>query len=166
VGDPGLGGFLKGVAKTAIGFVTGGPQGAATAAISSLRGRGAVTPAIAPRSPGFAGPQLPVPVMRQPGFGGALARAIPGGSTGLVVQGSPQLGCPSGYHPNKSAYFLRDGTFVPAGSRCVKNRRRDPLNPKALRRSIERVNAGKVWQSKLRDIETGKYTKAGARKDK
>jgi hypothetical protein len=102
--------------------------------------------------------------MRQPGFGGMVARAIPGGSTGLVVQGSPTLGCPSGYHPNKSSYFLRDGTFVPAGSKCVKNRRRDPLNPKALRRSIERVNAGKTWQAKLRDIETGKYTKAGARK--
>jgi len=27
------------------------------------------------------------------------------------------------------------------------------------------VDAGKVWQGKLREIETGRYTKAGSKKD-
>jgi len=77
------------------------------------------------------------------------------------VNGGPP---PSGYHLNKADYFLRDGTFVPKGTRYVKNRRRDPLNPRALRNAIARVDAGKTWQGKLREIETGKYTKAGAKK--
>jgi len=61
----------------------------------------------------------------------------------LAVRGaqvaSVAMGCPSGYHANKTSYFLKDGTYVPRGSRCVRNRRRNPLNFRALNRSISRV---------------------------
>jgi hypothetical protein len=89
----------------------------------------------------------------------------PAKGTGTMANGT-RLACPAGFHPNKSDYFLRDGTFVAEGTRCVKNRRRDPLNPRALRSAIGRIDAGKQWQSKLREIETGRHTKAGTRKTK
>jgi hypothetical protein len=73
-------------------------------------------------------------------------------------------GAPKGFHLNKADYFLRDGTFVPKGSKWVRNRSRNPLNPRALQRAVARVDAGKTWQGKLHEIETGKYTKAGNRK--
>ncbi len=47
---------------------------------------------------------------------------------------------PRGYHLNKTAYFLRDGTFVPARSRYVRNRSRNNANGRALRRAIGRVS--------------------------
>lgn len=72
-------------------------------------------------------------------------------------------GCPSGYHPNKSSYFLKDGTFVPEGSRCVKNRRRNPGNMRALDRALGRLNSAKRLQAKLHQYSTGKYTKAGTK---
>lgn len=53
-GAGGIGSFLKGVARTAVGFVTGGPAGAA---------RGALTSLAAPR-------HIPPPVFNPP-FGGA-----------------------------------------------------------------------------------------------
>ena len=71
--------------------------------------------------------------------------------------------CPKGYHPNKSAYYTSAG-YHPKGSKCVKNRRRNPLNPRALGRAISRIDAGKKWQGKLREIETAKYTAAGNKK--
>jgi hypothetical protein len=46
---------------------------------------------------------------------------------------------PAGHHLNKSSYFLRDGTFVPARSRWVRNRTRNNANGKALRRAIGRA---------------------------
>jgi len=53
-----------------------------------------------------------------------------------------QMGaCPSGYHLNTSSYFLKSGEFVPARSKCVKNRRRNPLNPRALSRATGRLLA-------------------------
>lgn len=51
--------------------------------------------------------------------------------------------CPTGFRPNKSAYFLKDGTFVPKKSRCVRSRRRNPLNPRALSRSMSRLKSAK-----------------------
>jgi hypothetical protein len=47
-------------------------------------------------------------------------------------------GCPKGYRLNRSDYFLKDGTFVPAGTRCVRMRRTNPTNVRALRRALRR----------------------------
>ena len=49
--------------------------------------------------------------------------------------------CPKGMRPNKSSYFLRDGTFVPRESRCVRIRRRDALNGRAALNSTRRLVA-------------------------
>jgi hypothetical protein len=128
-GDPGLFGFLGGVVKTVGSLITGGPIAAARTAVAQ----------VLPRSrPGVPSVQvLPVPGPR-----GALQRLLPGGETGLMV-GAAGMGCPQGHHPNRSDYFLRDGSFVAKGTRCVKNRRRNPLNPRAASRAIARITSAK-----------------------
>jgi len=45
--------------------------------------------------------------------------------------------CPGGYHWNKGRYLTRQGV-VEQGTRCVKNRRMNPTNPRALARAIRR----------------------------
>ncbi len=117
---------------------------------------------IAQLSPQVAGPQRVVPT---PGLGGFIQRALPGGETGLQVEAAATNGaCTKGFHLNKSDYFLKNGTFIAKGTMCVKNRRRNPLNPRALTRAVARIDAGKIWQSKLSEIATGKFTAAGNRK--
>lgn len=144
-GDPGLFGSLfsgiKTLGRAAIGVATGGPAGG----IRSLLPSRGIGPA-APRG------------VSLPGLLAGAQRAIPGGETGLGA------GCPSGHRPNKTAYFLRDGSFVDVGTRCVKNRRRNPANARATSRAISRINGAKRMQSTLASIETAKYTKAGKKK--
>lgn len=132
-GDPGLFGGLVGAVK---GFVTGGPLGAVSGAVSGFRGpqrpaapTNIALPAIGART-GI--------TVNRPGFVGAAQRAVPGGATGTM-----QIACPSGYHPNKTGYFLKSGQYVAPGTRCVKNRRRNPLNPRALSRAMGRLTSAK-----------------------
>lgn len=162
-GDPGLlGGLLGGIG----GFLTGGPVGAVAGAIGGFKGGGSQPQPQRtgfPAPPGFGGP---MPVRPTPGLGGAVQRLLPGGRTGYEVQPMAQGGkAPSGYHWNKSDYWLKDGTFVPKGTKLVKNRTRNAMNSKALNRALSRVNMAKRWQSKLSEITTGKYTAAGKKKN-
>jgi len=159
-GDPGLlgsiGNFLGKAAGAVGGFLVGGPAGAVAGytGASKLLGGG-----------GGGGQQYPVtmptnlPAVPQPGVGGAISRILPGGQSGYVSAAKP-----AGTHLNKSGYWLKDGTYVPPQSRYVRNRRRDPMNPRALRRAIGRIDAAKIWQHKLHGITTEKYTSAGTRK--
>jgi len=108
-------------------------------------------------------------VVETPGWKGAAQRFVPGGATGLHVESPAQMngiagGPPKGYHLNKSSYFLLNGTYVAKGSKYVKNRHRNPLNPRALKGAVARIDAGKIWQSKLSEISTGKFTAAGNRR--
>lgn len=137
-GDPGLFGSLLGAAK---GFVTGGPVGAVSGAVSGWRGgsRPAASQLQMPQMPG---------VRPVPGFRGGMQRLIPGGATGYEPTGQP----PKGMRLNKTGYFLKDGTYVPPGTKYVKIRRRNPLNPKALSRAISRIESGKNAASKLSRI--------------
>lgn len=70
--------------------------------------------------------------------------------------------CPSGYHPNRSAYFtrgIRDGggpRWVPKGSKCVRNRRTNPLNPSALSRAGSRLYQGKQANKWLQKVQVPK----------
>jgi hypothetical protein len=64
--------------------------------------------------------------------------------------------------PNKSSYHLRDGTFVPAGSRCVSYRRTNVGNARALRRSMRRVEG--FSKMAKRTITFTKRTKLKKRK--
>lgn len=184
-GDPGLFGGLFGALKGGLKGLSGGPLGVITGSAEGFRagfGRPRVpTPIQTPTGPvlppipapiqiakrslvanGANGRSTSVPVTSTPGLLSIIQQAIPGGATGMQVAGAAVQ--PRGFHANKSDYFLKDGTFVPKGSVWVKNRRRNPLNARALRNAIGRVDAGKVWQSKLHEISTGKFTAAGTRK--
>jgi len=180
VGDPG---FFGSLGRIAGGFLLGGPVGGAATFLAETAGlpggRGGIPVPVSRATPtsragrfqqdvGFAMPQL----------GGARGFGGPGQqrpSTGVTTrpqtavapaaQNGAALGQPKGFHANKSSYFLMDGTFVPAGSRWVKNRSRNPLNPRALRRAIGRIDAGKIWQGKLHEISTANFTAAGNRKE-
>jgi hypothetical protein len=85
----------------------------------------------------------------KPGVGGMIERFVPGGKSGFFENGGP---APSGFHWNKSDYFLMDGTFVPKGTKLVKNRRRNSLNPRALDRAMGRVTGAKKAAKKLSRI--------------
>ena len=157
-GDPGLFGFLGKVVKTGLGVVSklGIPIVSGAAGVAGGLLGGALG--------GRAGPGLPGPSMASRVFGGqrpvllaqagqipspgviaAGQRAIPGGATGME-------GCPQGHRPNKSGYFLRDGTFVAPNTVCVKIRRRNPLNPRALSRSMARIESAKRAADVLKRI--------------
>lgn len=125
VGDPGFFDVLKTIGKGALGFVTGGPAGAVRAVLpqpttrqvmqaANMGGPGTVF--VPPTGAGTA-------LIPRPGFIGAAQRAVPGGATGFSAAGIPR-----GYHLSK------DGS-----GRIVRNRRTNYANPRALNRSIRRV---------------------------
>lgn len=151
----GFGDFLKNTLRVGAGIVTGGKSELLIGAVDAARGggRGGSGFVQPPRGPGVALPRLP---FIQGGRSAAPAPMVSmnGGSPG------------PGYRLNKSDYFLRDGTFVPKGTRWVKIRRRNAMNVRALSRAISRVDGAKAWQSKLAGISTKKYTSSGKRKDK
>jgi hypothetical protein len=176
MGDPGLFGFLGKLGKAAIGgavgLATGGVSGAITGAATPFIGTstraaaGLAQPAGGPGVPRTAIPTLPLPGgarLTGPNLLMAPPTSAPRTGTGTMSNGM-KLACPAGFHPNKASYFLKSGQFVPEGTRCVRNRRRNPLNPRALRKAIGRIDAGKTWQAKLSEISTGKHTAAGKRK--
>ncbi len=133
-GDPGFFSFI-GKGLRAIGGLLPGPVGGVVRTIGGFLAPGQQAPMVQVPVP-LGVPRPPAPV---PGFVGAAQRLIPGGETGFTCP--PGGGCPSGFRPNKSAYFLKDGTFVAPGSRCVRLRRINPANGKAVRRAIRRENA-------------------------
>lgn len=174
-GDPGLFGGLFGAVKGGLKNVFGGPGAVVMGAAGGFRKGFAGAPtAVAPPVPvPISIAQVPppvngrngggaVPVVPTPGIAGMAARFFPGGKTGLEVD----IGTipTKGFHLNKSDYFLKDGTFIAKGTRMVKDRRRNPLNPRALMRAVGRIDAGKIWQGKLSEIATAKFTAAGNRK--
>lgn len=115
-----LGGFLKGVAKVAGGFIVGGPAGALAGLASSI-------PQPKPSQPvGYNLPALPgvTPVVPTPGLMGAVQRIAPGGASGYTA-------VPRGYHVIKKG---------PNAGKVTKNRRRNFANGKALNRAISRVS--------------------------
>lgn len=148
VGDPFLGGlikgagkFLGGVAKT-VGGIVPGPVGGVLSTVGGLitGGGGGAAPATSIRPisitgglPTFPGsPMMNVTLPQQqyaPGFPAA-------GAMGAAV-GAYQ---PKGYHLNKSGYFLKTGQYVAPGTKWVRNRRTNPANGRALRRAISRTS--------------------------
>jgi len=106
---------------------------------------------------------------RAPGFIAAVQRIAPGGATGLldipdVLNGAGfapamQAGKPSpvsGYHWNKSGYFLKSGEYVAPGTKMVKNRRRNPANPRATSNAITRIKGAKRYAKSLSSISIRK----------
>jgi len=91
-----------------------------------------------------------------PGILPAIQRILPGGATGMMMAPGMGMVVGGGYHPNKSDYFLMSGEFVPAGSRMVKNRKRNPANARATSRAIGRIKGAKKYASALSAISIRK----------
>lgn len=91
------------------------------------------------------------------GPGGSLFSTGSGSATAYFSSpGTAVATCGTGMrgtHLNKTTYRTLDGTLVPKGTRCVKNRRRNPLNPRALTRAISRVSAAKSFARVLDRVE-------------
>lgn len=94
----------------------------------------------------------------QPRYPMALPFVQPRGAAAHLP---PPSACPpghsmAGYHLNKSDYFLRDGTFVPKGTKWVKNRKRNPANARATSRAISRVVGAKRYAQSLNRVSVRK----------
>jgi hypothetical protein len=124
----GIGSFLSGLGKAAIGFVTGGPIGAVQAVLPHSTS-GAPAPPSSPLPSGS--------IMPTPGFTGVAQRAIPGGQSGYQLTGPAMA--PRGYHLNRSSYYTSSG-FVPKGTKLVRNRSRNFGNGRALNKAVGRVS--------------------------
>lgn len=170
-GDPGLFGFLGGVARSALSVasdVLPGPAGAAARLASRAFGGGG--PSVQPPAPGFplrslpgvgiAGPPLEDPdagLRRLRGRRKGQNGPSPGAAARAPDEFPQRVGaageCPPGFRPNKSRYFRRSpgGSIVevPKGAVCVRSRRRNPLNPRALDRALGRVTSAKKAATKL-----------------
>ena len=159
--------LLGRLARGVVGTLTGGPAVGVAAALAPTGGRSR-------RSHSFMPPAAPVrPPIRVGPVGINPSAALPGGrplfTPAAPVAAPPSVngaGAPAGYHLNKSSYFLKDGTYVEKGTRYVRNRRRNPMNPRALKRAVARIDAAKSWQATLSGISTPKYTGSGKRRDK
>jgi len=179
-GDPGLFDFFKKAATVATSFIPFvGPQ------VSQFIGSIGRQPAIPVAGPGsvpltdiqrhaahghpFANPThlkayplggpingatFPTPL---PGVVPMFQRAFTGGATGMTPgSAAPMNGTAGGYHLNKSSYFLLSGEFVAAGTRWVKNRKRNPANARATSRAISRVVGAKKYATTLGRISIRK----------
>lgn len=136
-GDPGLfsaiGAGIRGAVRAGVGFLSGGPVGAIAAVMPSVSGG---------RSTGSG---LMVPRIASPGptVGSILPATLPMLIPPQGIPIGPQAGAagvqPSGYHLNKTAYFLKSGAYVAPGTKWVRNRRRNFANGRALNRAITRT---------------------------
>lgn len=163
-GDPGLFGVLGGIVKTVTGVagtVLPGPIGTVAKGISNaLPGKNL----FAPRAPvllpqpgpgGLSFPSSP-PVISMPGTG--LTSGVPISSGGMPVDMGGAKGCNAGYHLNKSGYWSNKNKLLPGASwtaphsTCVKRRRMNPLNPRAISRAIRRLESAKRATSRLSRI--------------
>ena len=164
-GDPGLFGFLGKAIKTVSGFVPG-PIGTISRTLFPTRPT-TTSPVsqrpvstlgtLGPSSPDFRTPTffpgslppqeagLPAGQPR-PGARAAGERLIPGGRSGLGT------GCAAGFHPNKTAYWTKADGFVEVGTKCVRNRRRNPLNARAASRAIARLESAKKATKRINRI--------------
>ncbi len=130
-GDPGFFSFLGKVARK-LGSSIPGPIGGFVGELFPDQ-----------PAPIFVGPQ--VPPMNGGGFAaqrpGSEAQRRTGGGRGSSIPCPAGAECPTGMRKNKSSYFLRNGTFVDVGTRCVTIRRINPGNGRAVRRAIRRENS-------------------------
>jgi len=182
-GDPGLFGFLGkaigSVAKFA-GSVLPGPVGTiaklvgntlvpakpiSVASVGSMPGIGPVL-----RGGGINLPMIPgrsIPVGAAAPYPGLVPPSIfpqqqPGGPD--FSSPRPGVGCDqAGYHRNRTGYFTKRYGWVEKGSVCVKNRKRNPLNPRALSRSLARLTSAKKAVRCLADFTVRPKKACGCR---
>lgn len=160
-GDPGLWSQAK---EIGIGLLTGGVTGGMTALGRQLG---------IPGSPQILSPQINPPFGGPPGAG--IQITGPGGwglgfEVGEIGQAAAMLQnggtrtngkAPPGYKWNKTGYWVKGTarspapytnmgpTYIAPGSRLVRIRRRNPLNPRAFDRAVSRVGSAKRFSKKL-----------------
>lgn len=138
-------GTLGGIAS---GFLTGGPAGAVAGGIMGA----------------FGSPSRPAGVALTPPSGSPFGVGVginAGGPNGITLRlGTPNVvnggqsvgagGAPRGYHLNKHPLAAcKSHGAVPARSIYVRNRRMNPLNPRALRKALHREKAARHLMGKL-----------------
>lgn len=172
-GDPGIGDILGGVLGTAGSFLPGPLGGIASGLAGLLGGKPSVASQMGIKVPfgtlgggpqarlASAAEQLGIgPPMPGGGQGYPPPRPTPAAPFPQTVNGGPPG---PGYHLNKSSYYRMSpaGTVVhvPKGSVWVKNRRRNPLNPRALDRAMGRLSSAKRAATKLGRISIRKSCK-------
>jgi len=156
-GDPGFFDFLKKGAALATSFIPGVGSGISQAIMGIGR-----QPARPQSGPG--GPPLmqPIGAVYEPPRIGPIAFPTPylGSRRGPDMPGMAMNGngmaAAGGYHLNKSDYFLKSGEYVPAGTRWVRNRKRNPANARATSRAISRVVGAKKYATSLSRISIRK----------
>lgn len=116
VGDPGFFSTLGNIAKG-----VGRGLGILPPAIPASTPTPPYSPARFFQSPRSGGRVPQVGQVPVPGVTGQVQRFLPGGASGF-------MNCPKGYHPDKKT-----------GTRCVKNRRMNYSNPRALSRATRRI---------------------------
>lgn len=139
--------FIGGI----LGTIGRGIKGAIGGIAREFVPRGPQTPQLPPMPSGPGLPQLPPTVGINPPFGGPPGVGVtfrPRSPVGLLpattgTAAVPVNAPPKGYRLNKSSYWLKSGEFVPAGTRYVKIRRRNPLNPRAASRAMSRLSSAK-----------------------
>lgn len=154
-----VGGAVKGlVTGGPLGAITGGLGGLATstgiiktASVSRtapitpvLRGAQQIPLQTTGRAMPGTGVQVQLPSVGSGGidlgrFSAGSFGPMTGGGTPMVAGPNGQLCQVKGYHLNKSGYHTAQG-YVPAGAKCVKNRRMNPLNPRAASRAMRRLD--------------------------
>jgi hypothetical protein len=155
-GDPGFFGDLWGGIKGAVGgLVTGGPLGAVGGAVTGFMGGSKTGPSATSAAP-------PLPPMRTlqeqvrfqqngtrpPTMRERVEMTLPGGRSGTegLTEEQRRAGRASspGYHWNKSGYYLKGGSYIWPGTKEVRNRRMNPLNPSAVKKSMTRLGRAKT----------------------
>lgn len=179
-GDPGIfgsigkfiGGVAKGVVRT-VGSVVPGPIGMLARAVSPpANAGGRVT--FFPPEPSIPNPFLPA-LPNPLGFGGVGGGGGGGQLPAVIDSRTGQLCTLKGTRINKSTYVTRGGgtsrwpqglQIHVKGTECVKTRRMNVANPRALRRAIRRT-AGFVKLARRAHVRLQAFTgKARARKRK
>jgi hypothetical protein len=139
-GAGGIGSFLKGVVRTGVSLVTGGPVAAARTAVSAIATRSPVglpTALLAPPQQGA----------RMPGLGGFAQRVIPGGASGYYSRREYTK-------DGRPRRIRKDGK--PWGIPSM-----DPGNTKALKRASRRIDrfVG-IARAAMKHTKYGVYTRS------
>jgi len=151
---------VRSVAAPIIGGLIGGPFGAVAGAALAGRSKAPALPPPPTSFPGvgiqagFIGGAVPA-VVRAAGrvLGGraGAAGAAAGAATAMVMGPNGEACCAPGYHPAK------DGS-----GRCVRNRRMNIANPRALRRAMRRAQGFEKMAKRI--INFNKRVRPASRK--
>jgi hypothetical protein len=131
-GDPGIGSFFGGLIKKAAGFIPGvGPIISAVLPGGAKQAPKAITAAAGAAS------SIKTAIIKHPVISAAAGAGAIGALAGGAVEEMHLAGaaCPRGFHPCKSKkHGCKKGP-------CVRNRRMNSCNPRALRRAVRRLHS-------------------------